>query len=417
MKKPKVFYGYWIVLVGLLILGIYSGSGFFAFSLFVKPLEGEFGWSRGDIMAGFTILYVIMGFSSPFIGRVVDRYGAKKVISMGALVTGLGFAFLSRINNLWELYLGCIIIGIGLAAMGQVPTSAVVSNWFKKRRGLAIGIASMGVGGGGFAIAPLIGGYIIPEFGWRFAYLTLAILPWVIIIPLVLLVIKTKPADMGLYPDGINSPPPEIQGSVSPSASGKLTVKMALSTATFWLIALSFFLSTFSHAGLIQSQVPHLQDIGFPAAEMATALGMVGLLSAFGKFFFGWVCDRIPPKFACSIGLLLQGLGGLVLVNVVATSPPSLIWLYAILMGLGVGSWLPTMSMLTSDSFGLAAYGAIFGAVSLAQGVGTAMGPLVAGRMFDAMNDYHQPFIIFTTLYAIAIPAVLLTRRLKKARE
>jgi len=263
LKKPKVFYGYWIVLVAFLCLFIMAGCGIYAFSLFVKPLQADLGWGRGEIMAAFTILYLIIGVTSPFVGRVVDRYGAKQVISIGALVSGLGFVLLSQMNSLWHLYLGYTIIGIGMAAVGPVPTSAVVSNWFRKKRGLAIGIMSTAVGGGGFMVAPLVGSYLIPNFGWGASYLALAILTWVLIIPLALWVLKTKPTDMGLYPDGMEAPEAVAAAQTSPSDSSGLSLKMALVTPAFWLLTTSFLLMLFSQAGTIQSQVPHLQDIGF----------------------------------------------------------------------------------------------------------------------------------------------------------
>ncbi len=417
LKKPRVFYGYWIAIVAFLCLFIQSGCVFFAYSLFVRPLQADMGWNRGEIMAGFTIMYLIIAASSPFIGRVVDRYGAKQVISAGALIAGLGFVVLTQINNLWQFYFGYVIVGIGITGMGQVSTSAVVSNWFRKKRGLAIGIMSMGVGGGGFAIAPLVGGYLIPDFGWRVSYMALAIITWVFVIPLALLVIKAKPADMGLYPDGIEAPNTDATVQTPVYSPSGLTLKMALATPAFWLIAVTFFSSTFSHVGIIQSQAPHLEDIGFPAATAAAALGTVGLCSAIGKFSFGWLCDRILPKYACSIGIGLQIIMVIVLLNITSSSPAAVLWLYAIVFGFGVGSWLPTMSILTSSTFGLASYGAIFGMVSLAQGIGTAIGPLVAGHMYDVMNTYYWAFVIFLILYAIALPAVLIIRRPRQTQE
>lgn len=214
-QKPKVFYGYWIVLGTFFCLLITSGCGFFAFSLFIRPLQADLGWGRGEIMAAFTIYFLVTGVASPFIGRVVDRYGARKVISIGALIVGLGFVSLSQASNLWHFYVSYAVVGVGMAAMGHVPASAIVSNWFKKRRGTAIGIMSSGIGAGGVVLAPLVGGYLIPNFGWRASYLVLAALTWVLVIPLALLVIKTKPADMGLYPDG-GQVPEIVAGSETP---------------------------------------------------------------------------------------------------------------------------------------------------------------------------------------------------------
>ena len=412
-KRPKFFYGYWIVLVAFLCLFITGGAGYFAFSLFVKPLQADLGWSRGGIMAAFTILFIIQAVASPFTGRMVDRYGARRVISIGALMAGIGFVLLSLMNELWHFYLSYVLVGIGMVAIGQVPTTAIVSNWFQKKRGLVIGIMSTGLGVGGFALAPLVGGYLIPNFGWRESYLALAILTCVLVIPLTLSVVRTKPADVGLYPDGAETSDVDNMAEALPSASEGLTLRMALAIPAFWLIAVSFLASSFSHVGVVQSQVPYLADIGFSVATAATALGVIGLASAIGKFGFGWLCDRIPPKYAWLIGLGFRLAGIIVIMNIGTTSPLAMIWLYAILMGLGAGAWLPTMSMLTSTHFGLASYGTIFGAVSLFQNTGIATGPLLAGLMYDAMNTYRWAFIIFLAFSTIAIPAILVLRRPK----
>jgi len=408
-KKPKVFYGYWIVVATFFCVFITSGCGFYAFSLFVKPLEADFGWGRGVIMAASTIYFMVVGVAAPFVGRLVDRYGASKVIAIGAFIAGLGFILLRLMNNLWYFYGGWTVVGVGMAAAGIVPAATLVSNWFKERRGTAIGIMSAGVGAGGFVLAPLIGGYLIPNFGWRASYLALALLTWAVVIPLALLVIRTKPADMGLYPDGVEAP----EAAALLSSSEGLTPKMALATSAFWLIAVSFLTSTFGQVGILQNQVPHLEDMGFPAAMAATTLSVVGLGSLIGKFSFGWLCDQIQAKYAWCICLGFQLASIIMLINIGPASSRAIIWLYAIVMGLGSGGWLPIMSMLVSSTFGLASYGTIFGMVTFAEQTGTATGPLTAGYMYDTMNTYHWAFIIFLLLCIVATATILGVRRPK----
>jgi MFS family permease len=409
-KKPRIFYGYWIVAIAFLCAFINSGCGFYAFSLFVKPLQAEFGWSRGGIMVALTIFFLIGGVSAPVVGRLVDRYGARNVIATGALITGFGFFLLSLAHTLWFFYVGYIVAGLGMASAGMIPATTLVSNWFEKRRGTAIGIMSSGIGAGGFVFAPLIGAYLIPNFGWRTSYLTMA-LSTLVIIPFALLVLKTKPEDIGLYPDGR-----QYEGSVSEpeasfSPSQGLTLKMALATSGFWLISISFLAHGFCEVGTLQTQVPHLEDIGFPLTTASTAFGVVGFFSLIGKFGFGWLCDRILAKYACALGLGVQLAGLLILLTVRPESALASLWLYAVVIGLGVGSWLPTMSMLVSTNFGLAAYGTIFGLTSFIMSIGASTGPLMAGYIFDIVGSYHWAFIVFIILYSIAILTVLAVRR------
>lgn len=407
-QRTGIFYGYWIVLVGFFTFFLQNGCSFYAFPLFVKSLQTDFGWGRGQIMLGITFLYMTTALVSPLIGRLIEHHHPAKIIAAGFLVISLGFSLLSQLNGLWLFYTGWTIVGAGGAAAGQIAISSVIGNWFKKRRGTAIGLMGIGVGVGGFVLAPVIGGYLIPGIGWRASLIVMGVLN-LIFIPAVLLVIKTRPADMGLFPDNEEPAGNVVTGKTAPT--GGLMLQAALATAAFWLLALSFLLSQFAEAGVVQNQVPFLEDTGFPVATAATALGMVGLGSAFGKFFFGWLCDRLLPKYVYLIGISLQAGGILILMSIKAESSVTVIWAYAILMGLGIGSWLPTISMTTSSTFGAAHYGAIFGLINFFQLSGVALGPLTAGFLYDAMHTYRWAFMLFVSLYIIAIPVVLLVRR------
>ena len=408
----RFFYGYWIVAFAFLCLTICIGCGSFVFSLFVSPLQAELHWSRGEIMMGFTIFWVMMGVASPLFGRVLDRHGARRAIPLGAIVMGLGFLVVSVMDSLLIFYLGYVLVGVGAAGIGPVPTSAIVSNWFRKKRGTAVGITSAGIGAGGFIMAPIVG-YLLSAFDWRTAYLSMAVIVWVSIIPLSLLLVRTRPEDVGLHPDGALEAEETHRTGAGNGVVWGFSLRQAAATLPFWLIAVSYLLGNFSSMGGLQAQVPNLNDIGFPTATAAAALGAIGFGSGVGKVFFGWLCDRMQPRLASAIGLTLQCAAVLILLQLRSDSPAALIWTYALLMGFGAGSWLPTMSMLVSGSFGLAFYGSVFGVVNLAQSVGTAVGPLVAGVMYDTMGTYRWAFMLFAALYAIAIPAVLLVRRPK----
>ncbi|MBW1803975.1 MAG: MFS transporter [Deltaproteobacteria bacterium] len=414
MRKPVVYYGWWIVLFCFLCLLTNSGCGLFAFSLFVKPLEADFGWGRGKIMMAFTFFGLVMCIIAPFIGKVVDRCGEKTIINTGAFLSGFAFVLLSLTNNIWHFYIGYIAVAVGMAATGSIPTSRLVSNWFEERRGLAIGLMSTGAGGGGIILSPFIGGYLIPVLGWRASYLTLALLIWVLIIPLGLLLVMRKESQGVSCSNDVKTPPVVIARNTSPSTSDVFTLRETLASIPFWLISISFMLSTFSYLGVVMHQVPYLLDIGFPVVTAVGALGAVSLTSAVAKFCFGWLCDRMSPKYACTIGLVLQLTGIIIMMNVGPASHLTIIWLYAITIGLGMGSWLPTMSIITSIHFGLASYGAVFGTIQFFVYLAIASGPLFAGYVFDKMSSYQLAFTVFAVLYAISIPCILMVRRPKK---
>lgn len=408
MRKP--FYGYWVVLAAFLSIGVTYGCGFYAFSLFVTPLQHELGWGRGDVMAGFTIFFLMTGFVAPQAGRLVDRGGARLVMCAGAVITGIGFLLLHSMSTLWQYYLAYAIVGLGMAGTGPIPTSAVVSNWFEKRRGAAVGLMASGVGIGGLVLSPVIGTYLLPTLGWRDSFLVLGILCWAVIIPLGLLVVRTRPEEKGLLPYGASAGATAGSDLAGQLKTG-MSLKAAMATVTFWLIVATYLICHCAQVGAIQNQVPYFEDVGFPAAISAGALGAVGLCSAFTKFGFGWLCDRTQAKFALAIGIALQVVSIVALMNIDADSPAWMAWLYAVTMGLGIGSWLPTMSMLVSGYFGLSHYGSIFGVVTIAYSVGSAVGPLLAGRMYDSYGSYDQVFVLFLVLLIVSIVTILASRR------
>jgi MFS family permease len=411
---PRIFYGYYLVAVTFIFLVLFSGCGVFAYSLFVRPLEAALGWGRGQVMAGFTLFYLMVGIASPVVGRFVDRYGARPVIPVGALMMGLGFVLVSRVSDLYLFYIGYVIVGIGAAAMSLVPCSAVISNWFKRKRGTAVGLMAGGIGVGGVVMAPFVG-YILSHYDFRAAYFAMGILIMAVTIPLSLLVIRTRPVEMGLYPDGDSAPvgvaPDETR--VGGERNG-FSLRQAMSTPTFWLIAVAFCVSNFANMSTLQAAAPFVEDIGFPTATAASAVGAIGLGSGVGKIFFGWLCDRMRANRACAIGIALQLAGVLLILSLRSDSPVAAVWTYSLVLGLGVGAWLPTLSMLASVNFGLLFYGAVFGALNLAQSTGTATGPLFSGMMFDATGSYVIAFTIAAVLLAVvAIPAILLVKRPK----
>jgi MFS family permease len=410
-RTPRIFYGYWLVAVTFVFMLLSYGCGSFVFSLFVNPLQSTFGWGRGQVMVGFTIFFVTQGLVSPLVGRIVDHHGPRRVIPFGALAMGLGFALASQTSSLPMYYASYVIIGASSSGMGIVPCSAIVSNWFRRRRGVVVGVLAAGMGAGGLVMAPVVA-HLLETFDWRTAYLAMAIIICAVAIPLALAVVRTRPSDMGLYPDGDADDAEWVRTAASrPVEAQSFSLRQASKTAAIWLMGISFFVSGFSNTGALHAPVPFLEDIGFPTATAAAALGTLGLGSALGKIFFGWLCDRVPPKRASALGLGLQLGGVLVLLTIRSDSPVALIWAYALLLGFGVGSWLPTMSTLVSSTFGLAYYGSVFGVIAFLESAGTSMGPLFAGFMFDATGTYYHAFVTFALLYAVAIPAILLVKR------
>jgi MFS family permease len=410
LKRPRVFHGYWILGACFIFSIISTGCGMSSFSFFVTSLESDLGWSRTEIMTALMVLQLLCAAASPFVGQMVNRHGARKIYVPGALLAVGGFILLSQMDSLWQYYLGYVIIGIGLTAIGQVTSSFVVSKWFVKRRGTAIGIMSMGIGITGFVFSFLVIVYLIPNFGWSNTYLAYAAMTGGLVIPLSLFIIRTEPSEMGLFPDNMDAGEAAIVMGTRDTAAEGMPLKAALTTPAFWLLAASLVLFH-NHSGVMQSQVPRMLELGFSNSITASAFSVLSIGATFSMFFFGWLCDRMPAKVAGAIGMGFVVVAILIFINVDTGSPVWLIWLYALIFGFGAGSWLPTLSMLTINAFGPAYYGAIFGMMSFFQNFGVGTGPLLTGYIYDTTHSYDLAFTIFLIMSLLAIPLFLAVRR------
>lgn len=386
-----------IVLVAFYGCCLHSGCLIYAFSLFINPLQIAFGWDFTEIMMAFTLQMLCVGLASPLVGKAIDMYGVRRIVSFGALVAAVGFSLVPLIKTPLHFYLCNIIIGMGSSAMGPVPCSAAVTQSFKEKRGLAVGIMSTGIGVGGFVIAPLVGGIFLPHFGWQGAYVCLALIT-ITMIPMSLIFLKTKSENRGHT--ATNDAGPNNETEVSNG-------KKDLLSLPFILMAVTFFLFLFSVAGTTQIQVPYLQDIGFPLLTASSALGGLSLVSGFGKLIFGCLCDRYHPKNVFMIGAGFVIAGIFLLRHITPESSSVFLWAYAVFFGIGVGSWLPTMSMLVSSTFGVASYGVIFGAVSMGLQIGAAAGPLAVSYIYDQTDNYQLAFSLLMVLAVCSMGMIL----------
>lgn len=409
----NVFYGYW-VLACCFIFTLVLECNVVVFSLFIKPLQASLGWSQALILGGSTIFTVASAIAAPLCGRLVERWGARPMVTGGTLIICAGFFVLSRTTSIVEFYAGYVLAGLGLTATGPLTLTYVVSNWFEQRRGMAVGAMSTGVGLASIIFAPLVAVYLLPHFGWRTAYLVLGLVHLVAILPLSWFVLQTRPEDMGLYADGAAGKKEALAGvpaSTPDSAAPEgFSLRAAAAASAFWLIGISLVFNH-THLGVLQTIFPHLREIGFSPQVAASAVGVSGAVATLGLFFFGWLCDKTGAPAATALGLgLMTG----AIVALMAIGPHSsliVLWLSIAILGFGVGSWMPTLSMLTSMTFGMASYGAIFGVLTLFTCVGAAAGPLIAGYAYDMTGSYFWAFGIMAVIIALGIPAILFVRK------
>ena len=403
-----LFRGWWIVSVA--IVGQCFGLApllVYTFGIFAKPLAQEFHTNRGSIALAVSLLDVVLTFAAPGAGRLADRYGARRitVISYFGLAAALVGLSLARppLSILYALYAIAGLLGI---ATSPVTFSRVVANWFDKKRGLALGLASTGIGLGAF-IMPSLTQFLIDEGGWRRAYLGLAVISLVIGLPVVWMFLKGSPEEVGLLPDGVNSPAvPALR--VSPPAG--MRVSEAMRTVTFWQLCGVFFCVAACGNGTIAHVAPLLTDRGVSGRSAALAASLFGAASIVGRVVNGYLVDRF---FAPRVAAVLFGgaaAGVAILWSGISGKP---VFLAAALLGLAIGAESDVMPFLVSRYFGMRSmaelYGCIFGSYTL----GNATGRYLFGTGFDATGSYRTPL---ACAFAVLVVAVIATLALGKYR-
>lgn len=386
---PRIFYGWWMVLVCCIAMAagpiLITGT----FSIFVKPLAETFGWSRGDISFGFSLVAFIIAFYAPLLGILIDRFGPRRVIMSGAVVFGAGFCsfwFLS--DSLWLFYGAYLLTAFGGASLTSLPFATIISGWFTRQRGIALGFMGTGVFLGGMYAPPLVT-YIIDASGWRWAYVTLGLIVWSVALPLSLFFLSDRPQEKGLRPLGEGE---AGEASVSHHAGAQhMTLVEARRTLPFWCMAVSFsLLSAVSHAAITHF-APLLTDKGLSSQQAATALMLLSAMGVVGRIIAGYLVDRWQPHLVAA-GLFLGVVIGLV--AAFNANDMRFALLYAAMIGLGFGAETDLMPYLIAHHFGLSSFGRIFGWIYGAFAFGGMLGPLLMGKVFDATGSYHLALTI-----------------------
>lgn len=404
MPKTKLFYG-WVVLAAMLVFGTTIWGVYYSYGVFFKSLQSEFNLSRAATSSVFSAQMVLGCGFAILMGWVLDRYGPKIVVFAMGLFTGLGLVLTSQTNSLWQLFITySLLLSIGTSAI-YVVVVAIVSRWFDKKRGLAVGIGITGGGLGPVIMAPLAS-VLISNFDWRMAYLVIGGIAWVAVIPLSRL-LKKDPYEIGVLPDGAKSGSRDIkqEASVHPA---HLSVSQASRTRSFWLFIVARLIIAASYLLITNHIVAHATDRGISIGQAVTIISMIGGASIAGRVLTGVVSDKIGSKLASTICTLLQGGAMLLLLR-----PEDLrtFYLFASIFGFGYGGLMAAMGALTGDIFGIGNIGAIMGVLGIGWSAGAALGPFLGGLIFDINNSYFLAFLMGAVAMFIAALLIALTRR------
>ena len=366
-------------------LGLSTSPGQFAFgafSLFIEPLEQEFGWSRADMSLALTLFTACLAVTLPFMGRLVDRYGSRRVLAPSMLVLGAGLCVLGwQLDALWILLTVYVLIGVLGAGANSPPYMRTVSSWFDRRRGLAIGSAMAGAGLG-YAYVPPMVRYINDAYGWRFSFLALGAIIIFVATPLVALFLKDPPR-----PRAAETPGPD--GAVAETTGDEW--REAVGRGVFWMLICVFALLSFSLYGMLAHFKPMLSEMGIPGAEAGWIAGMVGIAVMVSRVVIGYLIDRIFAPRVALVVFLLSAAGMVVLStgNAAGFAIPA-----AVLLGLSMGAEIDLLAYLAGRYFGLKSFAVIYGLLFSAFLAGTALGPWAYGAVYDADGSYSAMLLV-----------------------
>ena len=391
---------------GALINFFSIGLPFYAFSVFYIHLQEEFNAGRFLISSTLSILIIAGGVFAPICGHLVDRYSIKNILSLGSLLFGLGLIALGFCQNYYQfLIVYGTILSLGITLFGNLSTAKLISFWFNKKNGSAIGYAALGISLSGVFIPP-IAVYLIGIFDWRITYMIFGIFVIVFFIPFCRFFIINKPSEVNQNIDGLE--PLEENSS---KIEGKIMNFWSIvKVPAFWILIIIFSLQFCANLGVYSHIFPYVSDLGFDIKKAGYAVSVGAFGAALGKVVFGKLIDIFSARITLWISIIIQGVGILL---VSSSSAYSLLLLSVLIMSLGLGGSVPLMNILFSKTFSPINFGKALGlAVPFMVPIQVIGGPL-SGWLFDTFGNYDLAFslnagvcfIAFLFVFMLNVPS------------
>jgi MFS family permease len=394
LKFSQLFYGYYVVGACFITLFMTWGMVVNSFAIFFKPIEMGMEWSRAVVsMAAFT-RSLGTALSAPIAGRLIDRVGAKPVMLAGTLIMGLGLLGASQVTQPWQYYAIFALIGVGLMCATVIPCSLIISNWFVSRRGTAMALAFVGTSVGGAFWSPAAN-WIILNCGWRAAFAFNGLTLIVLVVPIILFIVHTRPSEIGLEPYR-NA----VDKSDTSMENWGVGIREAFTVKAFWQIAFLMFIIGLVTNAVHTHAVRYLIDVGHSDTRAAYAWSLVMTIMIFGKLSFGPIADRWGAPYASAFEFVMYT-GSIV--ALLFAGPYGIAVAFACLYGFACGGPLTLNPLLTVNNLGIKNYGAIYGILTITASFGAAVGPVGAGAFFDRFDTYVPVFIAFAILTALGI--------------
>jgi MFS family permease len=390
----------WLVVAGaFMLLFCSTGTQFYAFPVFFEAIVRDTGWARAETAAALSVGMFFSGITGMLIGGLLHKLGVKTIMLSGCIIVGIGYYLLSTIEKLWQLYVYYgLIVAVGAACISLVPNMSAVESWFTQKRSTALGIATTGIGVGGAVMAPLAS-WLITRYDWQTAFLFMAAIVITIGIPVSIFIMRTpKESDKARLTE-------KEMKAYSSLASGA-TLHQALRSRAFWGISLGLMLWACAYGIGIVHQVAFAVDIGIDRTAAAGAISLLAMFSIVGRLGFGKLGDIIDKRYVFIAGTCLQIVAFIVLIK---TTNLTMLYIYACLIGLNVGSMAPILPGILADHFGHQHFGSIYGVALFTQTIGMVIGPISGGLIFDITGSYYSAFLVAAMLSFVAVIIVYLS--------
>ena len=408
-RRSGIYYGWFIVaasfFVIMMTMGARNGVG-----VFVLPMSEEFNWSRSSISFAAALGILLNGVSQPILGNLYDRIGGRKLILYGATVIGItAFLLAFTFHIAYFIFVFGIVMAVAMSA-GSITTGAViVSKWFQRKRATAIGITAAGASVGGLILVPFTT-YLIQLLDWRYSWAILGTMIIVLVLPVAYFVLRNKPEDMGLLPDGDEAP--KGSGRQRPRPQGPLEVdqwRHAFRSWPMWQLCATYSVCGFTTLIMAFHFVPNAVESGFSPATAATAFGVLSAMNTIGVLIVGPIADKVGNKTLLSLVYFFRGVGYVLLLTLPGQWG---LWVFAVVGG---SSWIATVPLttgLTADIYGLKKVGTLSGMVFLSHQIGGSIGIQFGGIMRDLTGSYTVPFAVAAgLLFFAAVMAMFIQER------
>lgn len=404
-KTPHIFFGWWIVIASFLVASYMGGAVYYGFTAFFEPVASEMGWSHTQISFAASLRGLEAGLLVPFTGILADRLGPRRLVFGGVLLTAAGLLFSSTVRTLVMFYIAFGVVALGLSGCAVTVPMTAIANWFRKRIGLASGIATCGFGFSGLLV-PLLTA-LITTFEWRTTLVMVAVGMIIIILPLSLL-FRHKPEQYGLLPDGQTPESVEDQRPLQPLRSGRLegvSASQACKTGVFWRLSLAYVYHMLTTSAIVTHVMPYLSSIDMPRSESSFVAASIPTVSILGRLGFGWLGDKYGRKSAGTCGFAMMGAG--MAFFGFANAGKWLLLPFLPLFCIGYGASNVLRPSLVREHFGRARFGAIYGLMEGIGATGGIAGPLLAGWAYDSWGNYQMIWLAFSSLSVVAVVSVL----------